>query len=397
MNTVVKKLVSQSILYNASALIFQSFITFYIIKYFDGIQWVLLGNMILAISLVIWYLSVAWWNHQRSLSVKKRLFYACIICILSTCMMQWNTARLLLLWFAFQWFWKWIYFCCLYLYEFEFVPIEQRVTYSSAQYAWKSLWEIVIPVVIWYVCTLFVLPHFVYLMIFLTSALIMVINALVIYNLPEFELPPMHHWHLLTVIKKTSKSRLAYLWLSWVDIAIPLIWTLLEVQILQKEQRSGFFQGMTKLVTLVMLLLILRYSHPKDTLRQLMFASILLWIFLILTPRWAGWTVLIVFSVAKSFLFPLFSTYEKPIWMAVMEWMATEWHSMLPVIIVKIIVYAWVRVLTFWWIYFALPFFSATYISYVLLGVTWWAFILIGILAHYINKQNREQLVAQSI
>ena len=55
--------------------------------------------------------------------------------------------------------------------------------------------------------------------------------------------------------------------------------------------------------------------------------------------------MIILFVIAKSLLLALFSTYEKPVDMRVLESMSDGSHSMLPVIIIQEILHTAMRVL----------------------------------------------------
>ena len=363
-----------------SVLIFQSFVTFYVIKYFNWIEGAIIGNMILYLAMACGYLAVSWSNHQKPLSVRTWFFAGLVLCIWATSMMQRKTIWLLLLWYALLWFGKGIYFCCLYLYEFAYVEKEDRVRYAGIQSSWKSVTEIIIPLVLWYFFSIVALPQQVYLGIFILAALMLVITALIVYDLPDITLPPTHHTHYKTILKHTWAPNIIYLSLIGINVMIPFIATLLEVYILQKESWMWLFQSITKIVTLGLLLLILHFFHSTRGFRQLIFTSIALGVMLLVAPRWSWWIVLIIYALAKSFLFPLFSTYEKSVGMHIMDTMVKPWESMLPVIIIQVILYAIIRALLFGVAYLFLYTWSSIYsLIIVLTTITGIGFITIAL------------------
>lgn len=379
----VKKLINQWIFYSISVLIFQSFITFYIIKYFDWVQWAIIGNLVLYIAVACWYITMAWINHSRTISVRSWMFFAIVLCLLSTCMMQWKSMTLLLLWCVILWFWKWIYFCCLYLYEFKHVVPEVRTKYAAIQSTWKSWAEIVIPLVLGYFFSVIPVIQSVYLIIFLASAVMLLITAIAIYKLPEFHLKPILHSHYQMIFKRTSWVALVYIMLTWLIVLIPFIWTLLEVQIIQHESWTGLFQWVTKWVTLLILLLILRYSHIHHPTRYFMWLALMLWATLLLMPRWSWWVVLILYVIARSLILSLYVTYEKPIGMKVMESMSSEQHTMLPVIIVQEVLHTTMRVIILWISYIIFAYFGVNTLTYTIILSAWFGFIVIAWLVFY--------------
>ncbi len=383
MTSTVKQLIRQGIFYSIWVLIFQSFITFYIIKYFDGIQWAIIGNMILYLAVACGYAIVAWLNHQWPISVRAWMFSAIVLCVLSTCMMQWKTMRLLMIWYAFLWLGKWMYFCCLYLYEFKYVEHDQRTKYAALGSAWRSAAEIAIPLVLGYAFS--VVPYYqaVYLAVFIAAAIGLLLTALAIYKLPDFTIQPLEHSHYVSIFKKTSWTALWYLTLVWLNVIIPFIGTLLEVQILEKESWTWIFQSATKAVTLIILLLILRYFHVRHQAKHFMILSALLWLSLLLMPWWSGWLVLIVYVIARSLLLSLFTTYEKPIGMQVMESMSSEWHSMLPVIIVQVVLQSSMRIAILAVALFILTRFGTPALTYGIILLTWLGFMAISGLVYY--------------
>lgn len=387
MTDTIKLLVRQSVFYNASVLVFQWFITFYIIKYFHGVQWAIMGNMILYISLACWYLAVSWANHQKSISVKHRFFFSMVICLLATSLMQWKTLWLLMVGNALLGFGKGIYFCSFYLYEFAYVDKPVRVRYAGLQNAWKAAIEIAVPFILWYFFSIANLPETVYLGIFLLSGLTFLLTALTINKLPDMILPPTHHTHYKQILSQTSSSHLLYLWLIGINVMLPFIATLLEVHILHSEAWMWVFQSVTKLVTLLLLLLILHYFHATNGVRQLMYVSVLLGVVLFLTPWWSWWLILIIYALAKSFLLPLFTTYEKSVGMHIMEQMAVVWHSMLPVIIIQTVLYAIIRGILFGIAYVYTTIWSLYNLIVLLLVITGVWFIILWFLAKKLYKE----------
>lgn len=383
MNQTVKKLIQQWIFYSISVLIFQSFITFYIIKYFDWVQWAIVGNIVLYVAVACWYLIMARANYHKTLSVRSWMFFAIVLCVLSTCMMQWKSMPLLLLWYVLLGFWKGIYFCSLYLYEFKHIVPEVRTQYAAIQNTWKSWAEIIIPLVLWYFFSAIPVIESVYLIIFLVAATMLLVTALAIYRLPEFHIKPLEHSHYMAIYKRTSWVAIAYIMLTWLVVLVPFIGTLLEVQILEHESWAWLFQWVTKWVTLLILLLILRFSHVHHTMRYFMTLSLLLWLSLLIMPRWSWWVVLIIYVVARSLILSLYTTYEKPIGMKVMENMSTEWHAMMPVIIVQELLHTTMRVIVLWISYIILMYTGIEKLTYgiILLAAAW--FITIAWLAFY--------------
>ena len=74
-------------------------------------------------------------------------------------------------------------------------------------------------------------------------------------------------------------------------------------------------------------------------------------------PWWSGWIVLIIFVFAKALLLSLFSTYQKPVDMRVLESMSDESHTMLPVIIIQEILHTAMRVIVLTIAYFIFLYF----------------------------------------
>lgn len=383
MNQIVKRLIQQWVFYGISVLIFQSFITFYIIKYFDWIQWAIVGNIVLYIAVACWYVTMAWINHQKNMSVKTRMFFAIVLCILSTCMMQWQSMTLLLLWYILLGFGKWIYFCSLYLYEFKYVAPEVRTKYAAIQSTWKSWAEILIPLILWFFFSVIPIVHSVYLIIFIASAIMLLVTAISIYKLPEFIIQPLEHSHYISIFRRTSRVAIAYIMLVWLVVFIPFIWTLLEVQVLQHESWAGLFQGVTKWVTLLILLIILRFSHIHHPTRYFMILSVLLWVSLLILPWWSGWMVLILYVISRSLLLTLFTMYEKSIGMKVMESMSSPNHSMLPVIIVQEILHTAMRIIVLFVAYLIFVHYGIMPLTYWVIILSWVWFIVIGWLVFY--------------
>lgn len=383
MNQIVKRLIQQWVFYGISVLIFQSFITFYIIKYFDWIQWAIVGNIVLYVAVACWYITMARINHHKSISVKSWMYFAIVMCLLSTCMMQRWSMSLLLLWYVLLWFWKWVYFCSLYLYEFKHVVPAVRTKYAAIQSTWKSGAEIIIPLILWYFFSVIPLVQSVYLIIFLASAVMLVITAISIYKLPEFMIQPLEHSHYVSIFKRTSWVAITYIMLSWLVVFIPFIWTLLEVQILEHESWAWLFQWVTKWVTLLILLIIIRFSHITHPTRYFMVLALLLWISLLIMPWWGGWIVLILYVLSRSLLLTLFTMYEKPLWMKVMESMSSENHSMLPVIIVQEILHTTMRIIVLSLAYLIFVHYWVIPLTYGIVILSWIWFIAIAWLVFY--------------
>lgn len=379
----IKKLIQQGIFYSISVLIFQSFITFYIIKYFDGVWGAIIGNTVLYIAVACGYIVMAWVNHHRSVSVRSRMFFAIVLCILSTAMMQWKSMSLLLLGYVILWFGKWVYFCCLYLYEFKHVASEHRTQYATIQSSWKAWTEIIIPLILGYFFSVIPIVQSVYLLIFLASAVMLLVTALAIFRLPEFVIPPLHHSHYVQIYQRTSWVAIVYIMLSWLVVVIPFIGTLLEVQILQHESWTWFFQWITRAVTLLIMLLILRFSHIHHPTRYFMRLAFLLWSALLLLPWWSSRLVMVVYVVIRSLLLSLYMTYEKPLWMKVMESMSSEWHSMLPVIIVQEVLHTTMRIVVLWIAYIIRIYYGVQYLTYGIIITAWVWFIWVGCLVYY--------------
>lgn len=383
MTPIVKKLINQWIFYNLSVLVFQSFVTFYIIKYFNWVEWAIIGNILLYIAVILWYILVARVNHNKMISARSWMFFAIVICLLSTCMMQWHSMWLLMLWFVLLWFWKWMYFCALYLYEFEYVDSFSRTKYSAILNTWKLASEIVIPLILAYLFSVFAVAHSVYFIIFIVSAILLLATALAIYKLPELLIQRLEHWHYKTIMKRTSWIATSYIVLIWLVSIIPFIWSLLEVQVLTHESWAAMFQWVTKWVTLLIMLIILRFSHIHHPTRYFMILSCMLWVTLLLMPWWNWWIVLVIYVVARSLLLSLFTTYEKPIDMKVMESMSDDTHSMLPVIIVQEVYHTIMRVLILVVSYFILLYMWISSLTYWIMLLTWVWFLAIAWLVFY--------------
>ncbi len=388
MTQIVKKLIQQWVFYGISVLIFQSFITFYIIKYFDWIQWAIIGNIVLYIAVACWYITMARVNHHKSISVKSRMYFAIVMCILSTCMMQWQSMSLLLLWYILLWFWKWVYFCSLYLYEFKYVSPEVRTKYAAIQSTRKSGAEIIIPLVLWYFFSVIPLVQSVYLIIFLASAVMLLVTAISIYKLPEFTIQPLEHSHYVSIFKRTSWVAITYIMLAWLVTFIPFIWTLLEVQILEHESWAWLFQWVTKWVTLLILIVIIRFSHVTHPTRYFMILALLLGISLLIMPWWSGWVILILYVITRSLLLTLFAMYEKPLWMKVMESMSSPHHSMLPVIIVQEILHTAMRIIILMIAYSIFVHYGVIPLTYGIILLTWtWFIAIAGLVFYYLYER----------
>ncbi len=394
MNQTAKKLINQWILYAISTLIFQSFITFYVIKYFDWIHGVIIWTMVMYIAVVCGYLFTARVNHNRAISARTFMFFAIVMCLLSTSMMQWNSLWLLLLWYIVLWFGKWLYFCSQELYEFEFIDPLLRTKYAATLNTWKTGAEIVIPLVIWSFFAAIPFVDTVYLIIFIAAAVMLFVTAIAIYKLPDYVVAKLEHSHYAETIKRTSRVSIFYLTLSWLTVLIPFIWTLLEVQIIENESWVGLFQWITKWVWLLILLLILRYSHTQHPTRYFMALAFIIWVTLLLMPWWSGWVVMIIYVVVRSLLLSLYFTYEKPIKMKVLETMKSKDSTMMPIVIIQEMLAATVRVVVLSCSYFILVYMGAWSLRYWIIILTWlWFLAIAGLAFYYLYERAHGHLI----